>query len=1134
MRPLKAMRISAHHLSRAGLFGVWATTTIVVFALALIVRLLIAPISVGPFTGGLRSSLAHALPGLAVRFDDAALKWSRDEGRLNLVIFGARVFDENQRIIAQAPEAEIGLAVWPFLRGHAVVHRIALVGVQLTLVHSKDGVLRLGIEGEHNQSDVLQRIRDAIAKSGKGPSSLDTFAVHRARLAFLEEQTGVFVVSPEANLQIARSTGAPGSPKGSIRANVDAQIEISGKPAHITAVLNLPAVGDEVTGDVSIRGLSVKSLAENAKFFSFLAPFDLKADITGSFTFAHGTQVRAADFGIGASGVISGLGKPLHVRAFKIAGRFDGATGRLLIDDGTLEGGQAQAHLSGKGDLDFDARGGLNKASLDLEMDKLVLNMPGVMGRSVTSARASLRGSYIPSSGIIAIDQGLIYGSQLSAKFGGRVTLADNRSPQIDIDGNIAAISVRDLLRYWPLQAVPGARSWIDTNILAGRIGPVLISTHILPGDLDLPALPENALSLTFPMSDATITYIHGLTPMTQVQGTGTLTGDTFKATVDTGVVGPLRVTGGTVVIPNLHLRGTQGIASAHVEGNVPDVLALMDQKPLQYPTRFGIRSASAKGTASVDVTVRVPMLRDIRVDDIGILVKAQTTNLGLALSDRLAVSNGNVSFTVDNQSLRAVGTVSLASANLAIDWTEVFKPQGPVSTHIKVNGVLSEAAIEQLGMHPGDYFTGAVGVTGDLEGYRGKLTHAQLKEDLSATNLNIKLLGYQKPVGTQAQAQVTLRMDEKSNVRVADIALTGPALAAHGTARFAANGDLQGLDIPSFRSGQGNDFALSLTRDPAQGLVASLTGRSFDAEEVLRFQQQAQGAQAPAPAKTDQPPVPYRINVKVDRAVLREGVVLANFVLNASGVGQKPHTVALAATQSSAAQIAGSVSAAADGGHLKFTAGDAGLLLRGLLGANSLRGGDIELEALIPNAQPKGDGPDYEGKLTINDFTLVNQPFLMRLFAAGSFGGLAGLLGGKGVVIDKLEVPFGLHGNVLTVREGRATGPSLGLTGDGYLDLKTNQIALQGVFTPLFGINGFVSNIPVLGNVLGSKKGEGLLGVTYTASGDADDPKVFANPISILTPGILRRIFQIGAPSAPPAEALTSPPAPAPAPKPQ
>ncbi|HUO94326.1 MAG TPA: hypothetical protein VMU22_15480, partial [Rhizomicrobium sp.] len=202
MRPLKAFTISAHHLNRAGLFGIAALVAVVVFFAALVLRLFLGPISLGPFTGELRGSLVQALPGLAVRFDDAALKWSRDEGRLNLVIFGARVFDENQRIIAQAPEAEVGLAVLPFLKGNVVVQRIALVGVQLTLVHGKDGVLRLGIGGSDKQSDILERIRDAVAKSGNGASSLNNFAVEKARLAFLDDETGAFIVAPDAELQI--------------------------------------------------------------------------------------------------------------------------------------------------------------------------------------------------------------------------------------------------------------------------------------------------------------------------------------------------------------------------------------------------------------------------------------------------------------------------------------------------------------------------------------------------------------------------------------------------------------------------------------------------------------------------------------------------------------------------------------------------------------------------------------------------------------------------------------------------------------------------------------------------------------------------------------------------------------------
>ena len=66
---------------------------------------------------------------------------------------------------------------------------------------------------------------------------------------------------------------------------------------------------------------------------------------------------------------------------------------------------------------------------------------------------------------------------------------------------------------------------------------------------------------------------------------------------------------------------------------------------------------------------------------------------------------------------------------------------------------------------------------------------------------------------------------------------------------------------------------------------------------------------------------------------------------------------------------------------------------------------------------------------------------------------------------------------------------------------------------------------IPLVGDVLVGKKGEGVIGVSYSISGDADKPEISINPLSVLTPGIFRRIFE-GTPHAP-AEAniSTTPP---------
>ena len=253
---MKIPFLKRHHVRRGSLLAVAGIVAVVFFALGAVIRLLLGPISLGPFSGELGDSISHALPGLAVRYDEAALQWSRDEGRVNLVVLGARVFDRGQRIIAQAPKAEIDLAAAPLAAGRIVVHRIALVGVQLTLVHTMDGALRLGIEREKGQSDVLERLRQALA-SGGGTSALTSFAVRQARLAFYDERTGLFVVAPEASLQIA--TDKTGGQAGSIAATVDAQIEISGHRAHLIADLKLPRDADTVSGDVSITGLDVNA-----------------------------------------------------------------------------------------------------------------------------------------------------------------------------------------------------------------------------------------------------------------------------------------------------------------------------------------------------------------------------------------------------------------------------------------------------------------------------------------------------------------------------------------------------------------------------------------------------------------------------------------------------------------------------------------------------------------------------------------------------------------------------------------------------------------------------------------------------------------------------------------------------------
>ena len=96
-----------------------------------------------------------------------------------------------------------------------------------------------------------------------------------------------------------------------------------------------------------------------------------------------------------------------------------------------------------------------------------------------------------------------------------------------------------------------------------------------------------------------------------------------------------------------------------------------------------------------------------------------------------------------------------------------------------------------------------------------------------------------------------------------------------------------------------------------------------------------------------------------------------------------------------------------------------------------------------------------------------------------------------------------------------RANGRAIGGTADGYIDRPKGMIALKGSLVPAYGLNSVLGNIPLLGDVLVSKKGEGIFGVTYSATGNAEQPDISVNPLAVLTPGILRRLFEGRMPNA-------------------
>ena len=109
---------------------------------------------------------------------------------------------------------------------------------------------------------------------------------------------------------------------------------------------------------------------------------------------------------------------------------------------------------------------------------------------------------------------------------------------------------------------------------------------------------------------------------------------------------------------------------------------------------------------------------------------------------------------------------------------------------------------------------------------------------------------------------------------------------------------------------------------------------------------------------------------------------------------------------------------------------------------------------------------------------------------------------------MDKAEFPFSSKNNVISIKDAIFAG-GVGGSAEGYIDRPRNQVAIKGSLVPAYGLNSIVSNVPLLGDLLASKKGEGIFGVTYAMTGPTDHADISINPLSMLTPGILRRIWE-------------------------
>jgi hypothetical protein len=169
--------------------------------------------------------------------------------------------------------------------------------------------------------------------------------------------------------------------------------------------------------------------------------------------------------------------------------------------------------------------------------------------------------------------------------------------------------------------------------------------------------------------------------------------------------------------------------------------------------------------------------------------------------------------------------------------------------------------------------------------------------------------------------------------------------------------------------------------------------------------------------------------------------------------------------------------------------------------------GGTLRVDGTFDDA---ATGNPLSGTAQIEEFRIRGSVGLGKLLQAMTLYGLVDVLRGPGIGFAKLVAPFRKDARSVTLDNARAFSSSLGLTAKGRVDLAAERMDIEGTIVPAYFFNSLLGNIPLLGKLFSPETGGGLFAARYSLRGPIEDPSVFVNPLSALTPGFLRQIFEL------------------------
>jgi hypothetical protein len=1094
------------------------------------------PISIDTVTPWLTAAIEERLGG-GHRVEVGGTMLERDEvGRSALRLRDIVVRDAQGTVIASAPKAEVGVASFSLLTGRVQTDRLSLIGANMALRIDTGGNVNILSGAGASESAATPAITSSIAAVA-GPRQdatlpplevtaeplaailawidrLDSLGLDGGTLAEIGLKDCTLVVEDQRhgkrwsferiNLSLTRpqeggvafavnSTGADGL--WSLTATV------TPKPGGTRTI-------ETVIRDVSPKDLMLALRAGDGQFSADI-PLSavLRAEIQrdGTLQSMEGRILAGSGF----FGSRDDTDSRIHIDEAQLNLRWDAAARQLHMP---LEVRSGPSRVSFLTQLDVPAetgtpwtftipRGLVVFASADRSQDPpLIID------------RVSVRARIDPVKRLFEIDQADLGGMAGGFAISGAI---DYSAPDPRLALGIAGtrMSVSAFKRLWPALVTPRLRSWVVDRVTGGMVERVVVATNAPLSTLEPggPPLPDDGLSIDLVTSGNTLRVVDNLPALrdvdlvTRVQGRTAIV-RVARATVDLPSGRKLALTNGIFEVPDTHPKPSPARTRFRAEGTAEAAAELLALERLRDSANVALDPATTKGTFVAQVALDYTLTGALTKDNLNYQIDADIANFSAEKWVRgQKVEAAALKLTANTQGFYTRGEVKIGGLPATVDYR---KPSGDLDAEVRIQAVLDDAGRARLGIGMNDVLSGPVPfklqgrvATDDRE------SRYQIEADLKDSKITELLPGWWKAAGKATRVSFTA-VDKPQLMRFDDIVIEGPGTLVKGMIELDAHGDIVLASFPSFALSDGDKATLRADRAPDGTLKVTMRGELFDGRGFIK----SASSSGPVREKGKTQSRDFDLDVKIGTVTGYNVEALRGVELRLSRRNGFVRTFGMIAKLGNQASVMGDLRSYPGGRQVIYLeSNDAGALLRFTDIYSRVAGGQMWL-AMDP---PTTDQGPQEGVINVRDFSIRGESTLERVAAnnAGTINNDPARMTpqnfGAGVNFTRMRAEFTRSPGKLAVRDGVVWGPAMGATIEGQFDYLRDDVRMRGTFVPAYALNNFLARVPIVGLFLGGGHNEGVFGMTYEVVGPTGNATLRVNPMSMMAPGFLRKIFE-------------------------